>query len=182
MTVTEFLESIEATSLATTIRDSLYLFPLMESFHVIGLTMVFGTILIIDLRLLGLASTRRPFTRIASDVLKWTWLAFALTLLTGLLMFITNAGVYYHNFYFRSKMLLLAAAGINMLLFELTAGRSVERWDKDRTAPVSGKAVAALSLVLWITIIFFGRWIGFTTSRAEFQADPEINIEDLFPK
>jgi hypothetical protein len=182
MTATEFFKSVEATALATTIRDSLYLFPLTESMHVIGLTLVFGTILIIDLRLLGFASTRRPFTRIAADILRWTWLAFALTLLTGLLMFITNASVYYHNFYFRSKMALLALAGINMLMFELTAGRSVQLWDKDRSAPLSGKAVAAVSLVLWITIIFFGRWIGFTTSRAEFQPDSDINIEDLFPK
>ena len=70
--------------------------------------MVFGTIAIIDLRLLGIASTRRPFRRIASDVLKWTWAAFALTVFTGFLMFITNAAVYYHNFFFRTKMVLLA--------------------------------------------------------------------------
>src|SRR5262245_41794146 len=125
MSVAEFLASLEATSLATRIRDSLYLFPMLEASHVIGLSMVLGTIAIIDLRLLGIASTRRPFTRIASDVLKWTWAAFGLTLLTGLLMFITNAGVYYHNAYFRSKMLLLVLAGINMLMFELSAGRSV---------------------------------------------------------
>src|SRR6185295_1631980 len=108
MSLTAFLASLEASQVAVRIRDSLYLFPLIESFHVIGLTMVFGTIAIIDLRLLGVASTRRPFTRIVSDVLRWTWLAFALTAATGVLMFITNAGVYYHNFYFRCKMALLA--------------------------------------------------------------------------
>src|SRR5438093_5374604 len=159
MGMTEFLASLEASGLAGRIRDSLYLFPLIESSHVIGLTMVFGTIAIIDLRLLGLASTRRPFSRIASDIMKWTWAAFALTVTTGLLMFFTNAGVYYHNFYFRSKMTLLALAGINMLVFELTARRSVQRWDKDPAAPAAGRAVAVVSLVLWISIIFLGRWI-----------------------
>jgi hypothetical protein len=182
MSVVEFLASLEASSLATRIRNSLYLFPLIESSHVVGLTMVFGTIAIIDLRLLGIASTRRPFTRVASDVLRWTWAAFALTLTTGLLMFITNAGVYYHNFYFRSKMVLLALAGINVLIFELTTGRSVHRWDKDEAAPLTGKTVAAVSLVLWVAIIFLGRWIGFSTTRAQFQPDPDINIEDLLPK
>jgi hypothetical protein len=182
MNISDFLGSVEHSNLATTIRNSLYLFPLIESFHVIGLSMVFGTIAIIDLRLLGIASTRRPFTRIASDVLKWTWAAFALTATTGLLMFTTNAGVYYHNFFFRSKMALLALAGINMLVFELTAGRSVERWDKNKSAPLAGKTVAALSLLFWITIIFFGRWIGFTTSRANFKPDTDINLEDIFPK
>jgi uncharacterized protein DUF6644 len=182
MNISDFLGSVEHSNLATTIRNSLYLFPLIESFHVIGLSMVFGTIAIVDLRLLGIASTRRPFTRIASDVLKWTWAAFALTATTGLLMFTTNAGVYYHNFFFRSKMALLALAGINMLVFELTAGRSVERWDKNKSAPLAGKTVAALSLLFWITIIFFGRWIGFTTSRANFKPDTDINLEDIFPK
>ena len=66
----------------------------------------------------------------ASDILKWTWAAFALAALTGSLMFITNARVYYHNFFFRTKMLLLVLAGINMLVFELTAGRTIHRWDR----------------------------------------------------
>jgi hypothetical protein len=182
MTVAEILASLQASGIANRIRDSLYLFPLIESTHVIGLTTVFGTIAIIDLRLLGVASTRRPFTRIASDVFKWTWAAFLLTVVTGLLMFITNAGVYYNNFFFRTKMALLLLAGINMLLFELTAGRSVQRWDKENAAPLAGKTLAAVSLVLWITIIFMGRWIGFTTSRAQFQPEPDIDIENLLPK
>ena len=182
MGMTELLASLEASGLAGKIRDSLYLFPLIESSHVIGLTMVFGTIAIIDLRLLGIASTRRPFTRIASDILKWTWAAFVLTVATGLLMFITNAGVYYHNFHFRSKMALLALSGINMLIFEFTAARSVHRWDKDAAAPLAGRTVAAVSLVLWISIIFLGRWIGFTTTRTDLKTEPDINIEELFPK
>jgi hypothetical protein len=182
MNVSEILASLQATNLANQIRDSLYLFPMIESFHVIGLSMVFGTIAIIDLRLLGVASTRRPFTRIASDILKWTWLAFGLTVLTGILMFITNASVYFHNFYFQSKMVLLLLAGVNMLMFELTAGRSVHQWDKDPAAPLSAKTIAALSIVLWITIIFAGRWIGFTTTKRPVAPDSNINIEDLFPQ
>src|SRR6266446_245871 len=152
MTIADVLTSVQSSDLAGRIRGSLYLFPLIESCHVLGLTMVFGTIVIIDLRLLGLASTRRPFTRIAADVLKWTWAAFALTVMTGLLMFSTNATVYYHNAYFRSKMTLLALAGINMLIFEFTAARSIQRWDKDASAPLAGRTVAVVSLVLWICI------------------------------
>src|SRR5262245_44480823 len=182
MSVADFLASLEASGLATRIRESLYLFPLIESTHVIGLTMVFGTTAIIDLRLLGIASTRRPFSRIASDVLKWTWAAFGLTVVTGMLMFITNAGVYYHNFYFRSKMALLALAGINMLMFELTTARSLRFWDKDRAAPLAGRTVAAVSLLLWISIIFLGRWLGFSTTRPQFKPVDDINLEDILPK
>ena len=182
MAIDSWLARLEASSIANAIRESLYLFPVAESLHVIGLTMVFGTIAIVDLRLLGVAWTRRSFTRIAADVLKWTWAAFALSVATGVFMFITNAGVYYHNVFFRVKMGLLALSGLNMLAFELTARRSVGRWDEHTTAPPAGRIVAGLSLALWITTIFMGRWIGFTTSRAQFTPDTDINIEDFLPK
>jgi hypothetical protein len=175
------LKALEASGLATKIRDSVFLFPMIESTHVIGLALVFGTIAIIDLRLLGIASTQRSFQRMASDILKWTWAAFALTALTGSLMFITNASVYYHNFYFRTKMLLLALTGINMLFFELTAGRTIHKWDQAPSAPRAGKAVAALSLAMWIGIICVGRLIGFTTTRAA-GAPPtpaDMNFDDF---
>jgi hypothetical protein len=179
MDIAGLIASLEASRLATTIRNSLYLFPLIESVHVLGLTMVFGTILIIDLRLLGLASTRRAFTAIASDVLKWTWLAFAVTATTGLLMFVTNAGTYYYNVYFRAKMALLILSGVNMLAFELTARRSVHSWDRNAAAPAAGRAVAVLSLVVWIGVIFLGRWVGFTSASTPAPGDNEINLEDL---
>jgi hypothetical protein len=183
MDIAALLASIEASGLATTIRNSLFIFPLLEATHVFGLAMVFGTIAIIDLRLLGIASTHRPFTRMASEILKWTWAAFAVTAATGVLMFTTNAGVYYHNAFFRTKMLMLVLAGINMLVFELTAGRTIQRWDKSPAAPLAGKTAAAVSLVIWITIIFLGRWIGFTTTRASVAPapGPEINFDNLFP-
>ncbi|HEY2844492.1 MAG TPA: DUF6644 family protein [Bryobacteraceae bacterium] len=180
MDVTALLKSLEASGLATRIRDSAFLFPMIESTHVIGLALVFGTIAIIDLRLLGIASTHRSFQRMASDILKWTWGAFALTVVTGSLMFITNAPVYFHNVFFRTKMLLLALTGINMLVFELTAGRTIHAWDKAPAAPRAGKAVAALSLAMWIGIICMGRLIGFTTSRAtEITPPAGVNFDDF---
>jgi hypothetical protein len=180
MDITRFLEWLESTNLATGIRDSLYLFPLIESFHVVGLAVVFGMIVILDLRLLGLASVRRPVTQVMSDIMKWTWMAFTLTATTGILMFTTNASGYYHNFFFRTKILLLALAGVNMLIFELTSGRGLHRWNKDPAASRAGKTAAILSILLWITIIFMGRWIGFTISKSQVPLDPEINLDDLF--
>jgi len=179
--IAAFLKALEATAVATKIRESLYVFPFLESTHVIGLALVFGTIAIIDLRLIGLASSQRSFKRIYSDILKWTWAAFALTALTGALMFITNATVYYHNFYFRAKMLLLVLAGINMGVFELTLGRRVDTWDKEPSAPPLGRAVGVLSIALWIAVIFMGRLIGFTTTRAAVVAPPSnsVNFDDF---
>src|SRR5471032_888392 len=182
MDIASVLASLEGLSFAGRIRDSLYLFPFIESLHVLGLTIVFGTIAILDLRLLGIASIKRPVSRVAADVLPWAWAAFALTAVTGALMFITNAGVYYHNLYFRMKMAMLVLAGLNVAMFELTARRSIARWDTERAAPSTGRAAAVVSLILWVGIIFMGRWIGFTTTHATTPKADDVNIEDLLPK
>ena len=180
MQIDAFLKVIEASRFATTIRDSIWMFPIIESIHVISFTLVVGTIAVIDLRLLGLASTQRSFQRMASEILKWTWVAFALTVATGLTMFSTNATIYYHNPFFRTKMLLLVLAGMNMLFFEMTAHRTVNRWDNARSAPAAGKAVAVLSLTLWIGIIFMGRIIGFTTHPGKvLPPPPGVNFDNF---
>jgi len=177
-----WLKSLEETGLASGIRASLYIFPILESVHVMALSVVFGTITIVDLRLLGLASTGRAFARMSSELLRMTWGAFAVAALTGTLMFMTNARVYYNNTPFRVKMMLLALAGLNMALFHLTAGRSVARWEKAPTAPGIARLSAGLSLTLWIAIVFAGRVIGFTTTGAqakEVAPSPATNFDDF---
>ena len=170
---------LEASAVAATIRNSLYLFALIESFHVVGVAAVVGTVLVIDLRLLGLASINRPFTLIASDVFRWTWLAFGLAAVTGALMFVTNATMYFVNPYFRVKMALLVLAGLNMLVFELTARRSVGQWNALPAAPPSGRRVAVASLAIWVAVIFLGRWVGFTLTTTAAPANEELNLEEL---
>lgn len=182
MDISGWLKGLEQTGLATGIRDSLYIFPLIESVHVMALAVVFGTITIVDLRLLGFASTHRPFGRMSRELLRMTWGAFVVAALTGALMFITNARVYFDNTPFRVKMVLLALAGLNMAVFHLTAGKSVARWEKAPTAPGIGKATATLSLTLWIAIIFAGRVIGFTTTGAQAREAPApaaTNFDDF---
>jgi hypothetical protein len=176
------LEWLQGTGVAIQIRDSLYAFPLLESIHVIGLALVFGTIVVLDLRLLGLASTRRAVSRVMSDLLTWTWAAFVLTAATGALMFITNAVVYFHNSFFRAKMILLALAGLNMFVFELTARRTIRQWDEAPSPPRTARVVATLSLLIWVGVIVTGRIIGFTATRAAAPADqapPDVNFEEL---
>ncbi|HEY6926343.1 MAG TPA: DUF6644 family protein [Steroidobacteraceae bacterium] len=181
MDIPTWLKSLEETGIASGIRDSLYLFPILESVHVMALSVVFGTITIVDLRLLGFASTGRPFTRLSSELLRMTWGAFVVAALTGTLMFMTNARVYYSNTPFRVKMVLLALAALNMALFHLTAGRSVSRWEKAPAAPGIGRLTASLSLTLWIAIVFAGRVIGFTTTGAQAKevAPSTTNFDDF---
>ena len=136
MSITSSLRALESLNVAETIRHSLYLFPTLEAIHVIALGLVFGTIMVVDLRIVGVASTERPFSRVSGDMLKWTWGAFTLAALTGSLMFVTNARVYWDNTFFRIKMLLIVLAGINMLVFQFTVGPMQPR----RTDLRSGKS------------------------------------------
>jgi hypothetical protein len=176
-----FLKSLEDSGLATSLRSSLYYFPFLEAIHVMALAVVFGTIVVVDLRALGIASRERPFTRLSNELLRLTWGAFAVSAATGALMFITNARVYAHNTSFRVKMVLLALAGLNMAAFHLTAGRSVSRWDRSTAAPRAGRITAAASICLWIAIIVAGRVIGFTTTGAQAKEapTPTMNFDDF---
>src|SRR5262245_66506309 len=101
--------------------------------------MVFGTILIVDLPLLGFPSTQRPLTRIADELLRFTWGAFFVSVITGSLLFAANATTYYHNTPFRLKMLALLLAGVNMAGFHLIPYRTVARWDKGSRWPFAAR-------------------------------------------
>jgi hypothetical protein len=182
MDLTPFLKSLEDSGLATTIRNSTYLFPSLEAIHVMALGLMVGSITVVDLRLLGLASKDRSAARVSSEVLKWTWAAFVVVALSGAIMFTTNARVYAHNIPFLIKMGLLVVAGINMAFFHLGAERSIDQWDRE-AAPPSGKLAAALSLALWVGVVVAGRVIGFTTTgqEAKEQAPPPAttNFDDF---
>jgi len=178
MDIIPLLDALKNSGLASAIRNSLYFFPFLEATHVIALTLVFGTIMIVDLRILGVASTGRPYSRVTSDMLKFTWAAFALALVTGSLMFITNARVYFDNTFFRFKFALMALAGLNMLVFQLTVGRNPAAWNEGVSAPRRAKAAAIASLALWLLVIGMGRTVGFTTTGAAAKlAAPPPNVD-----
>ena len=158
----EFLRWLEATQVAVAIKENEVLFPWIESIHVLAIVLVVGTISIIDLRLLGIASLERAATRLLGDVLPWTWGAFVIAVITGSLLFSSNAPNYAHNFFFQGKMVLLAAAGVNMAIFHVFGIRDIARWDTARRTPPAARTAGAVSLLLWIAVVAFGRWIGFT--------------------
>jgi hypothetical protein len=152
-----------ASTVGVAIRENESLFPWIESFHVLAITLVVGSIAIVDLRLIGMASLDRTVTRVTRDVLPCTWAAFAIAAITGALLFTSNAVNYAHNFYFQIKILFLLLAGANMLLFHFLTGRDMANWDAAQHAvPPGAKIAGGASLVLWIGVVAFGRWIGFT--------------------
>jgi hypothetical protein len=157
-----FLQSLQGTSIATAIREGEHLFPWIECVHVLALTLVIGSIAVVDLRLIGLTLRDRGVARIMAAMLPVTWSAFVCAAITGGLLFSSNATTYGHNIYFQVKIVLIASAGINMLVYHLFLSRGVEAWHTSAVTPVRARIVGALSLSLWLAVVAFGRWIGFT--------------------
>jgi uncharacterized membrane protein len=157
-----FCEWLQNTAVGSFISASTWAFPTIETIHVFALVIVVGTIAIVDLRLLSVASRNRSVSQLSNDVLPITWSAFCLAVLTGGLMFSSKAVEYLANWPFRIKMVLLALAGLNMLLFHFMTYRSVHKWDEAERAPSAARLAGALSLTFWIGVVVFGRWIGFT--------------------
>jgi hypothetical protein len=146
----------------TQIRESALLFPSIETVHVFALVLVVGSIMTVDLRLLGLTNRDRPFTHLAAEMLPWTWSAFTVAAIAGFLMFSSKATTYYANIPFRIKMCCLVLAGLNMFWFHWAGTRHLKMWDHGKP-PAAAKFAGGASLLLWTVIVATGRWIGFTT-------------------
>ena len=123
-----FLQWLESTSPAIAISESSWLFPGIESVHVLAIALVVGSITMVDLRLLDINLRERPVGELIAEVLPWTWTSFAVAVCSGALLFSSSATKYWGTVPFRAKMLLLALAGINMLVFHATIHRSVDIW------------------------------------------------------
>jgi hypothetical protein len=156
-------------------RTSLKAMPVIESIHVLAAATVFGTILIVDLRLLGIPNTRRPFTRVSDEMLTLTWGGFLVALVTGVLMFTANAITYVSNTAFLCKMAALLLAGVNMAVFQLVTFRTVGAWNTDARSPTAARMAGMLSILVWLCVIFFARWIGFTKGY-HFETPTDVNF------
>jgi hypothetical protein len=166
MSLEALLAIVEAWPISAAMRGEMpgteWLFPIIETLHVMALTLVVGSIAMMDLRLLGVASRNSAVSRLSNEVLPWTWTAWSAAAVFGTLMFMAKAGTYTGNLQFRLKFVCMGLAAANMLVFHLGAFRQVARWDSGEP-PMSARVAGALSLSLWIGVVFFGRWVGFTT-------------------
>lgn len=155
----EFCYWLEELPLAITIGET-WLFPLMESIHVIAAVFVLGSIVIADLRLLGWLGKSQPVLPLIRESILWTWLAFAVALVTGLAMFITRATGYVYNPAFIWKLILLVLAGINMLYFHRRLYPQIASLSNQSQMPAMYRVSGAISLCLWLGVMLAGRWIG----------------------
>ena len=160
--ITALLEWLQASSWAVFIHKRAWAFTTVEVVHVFAIAMVISTIMIVDLRLLGFASRKRPVAELSRQVLPFTWAAFVLAVIAGSLLFISRATEYFENTMFWIKMALIVIAGINMVIFEFITVRDVKEWNLDPTPPRAARLAGGISITCWVLVLVFGRLIGFT--------------------
>jgi hypothetical protein len=162
MTWDEFLVSVDGSAVGTAVREGATSFAWIESTHVLSLAIVIGTIAIVDFRLMGYPAHRGSARQLIKELLPFTWVAFLLAVITGILLFSSNALNYWDSNPFRWKMVCLLLAGLNMAAFHLTAYRKIADWDETLPPPTAARIAGIISLGLWIVAAFLGRWIGFS--------------------
>ncbi len=152
-----FFRWCESTAIGTAVRDSVWAFPILEAVHLLGLCMLGGALLVVDLRLLGAGLTRQPVARLARHARRWLITALAILISTGIPLFLSEAIKAYYNTSFWVKMTTLPIA----LAFTFAIRERVARQENGEPG-ARGKVVGAVSLALWFTVAAAGRWIGFS--------------------
>lgn len=144
------------------IRESLWTYPLLHFAHILGNSLLFGTILFLDLRLLGVSLTRRKVVDVADQILPWTWVGWVVMFTTGAAIFSADAVRFATHPFFQAKLALMVIAGLNALWFHRTIYRSVDIWDDSPQTPASARFTGMVSIVCWVAILATGRWIGYS--------------------
>jgi len=152
---------VDSTRLNAVLRQSNWAFPVLDVIHTLGIVLVAGTIMLVDFRLLGLALRSVPIRQIVARIVPATLWGFGLMLVSGGLLFASEAVKMYHSPAFRIKLIMLALAGLNALIFHRTIYRDAANWDPASVAPSRARLAGMLSLIFWIAIIAAGRAIAY---------------------
>ena len=150
-----------AQSWSEALLGSLNFWSLLEGTHLLSLMLFAGTIFIVDLRLLGVTFQRTPVSVVSDRILPLTVAGFVLVVLTGIALFYAKPLFYYHNVWFRAKLIFLAVAMLNVVLFHGRVRRNGGAWDSDAKPPRKVRAAAAVSLFSWLAVIVMGRFLAY---------------------
>jgi hypothetical protein len=156
------MQWLNDTAFSITMRDSTWAEPVVETIHVLTLTLFLGFTVLLDLRLLGVSMRRRRVSEVVEELNPWLMGGFLLMIVTGVLLFCGDPVAFYNSIFFKVKMLMLLLAGLNVWLFNATVGRKVAEWEIDAETPGRAKAAAVVSLVLWVAIVAAGRAIAYS--------------------
>jgi hypothetical protein len=153
---------LEDGPLAETIRGTAYLYPVLESIHIIGIALLIGPAAAFDLRLLGLGQQKLRVTTVAGYLLPLSRLGFVIAAVTGVLMFLPGASLMAERGSAPWKLGLLLVAGLNILIFHRRTYRSVTHWDLGEPSPVPARTAAVVSLTAWTGVTVAGRLLAYT--------------------
>ncbi len=156
----EFGQTIHQWPLAAFLRRDPLAYPIVESVHLVALALLFGSLMVLDLRILGV-SRQLSLRQLARHVLPWTLIAFAVVVISGALLFVAHAADLVGNSMFISKLVLIGLAGINAALFHVGPYVQVASWDVARVAPMNARLLAGMSVIIWIAVIVCGRFIAY---------------------
>lgn len=170
----EFITWLNEFPTSVALRESQYVWPLLESAHVMTLGLFAGTAFVTDLRLLGWSMKSVPVSEVTGRLLPWTRIGFAGMVVTGLLLFYGYPLRYYHNLFFRIKVILLVIAAANIFIFHRGIHRRVHEWDLDPELPRQAWIAGAVSLGSWALIVVVGRMIAYNWFECSIQPQPAI--------
>jgi hypothetical protein len=170
--IESFLEWLGNTPWSVALLESLYVWALVESTHVLTLALFVGTAVMMDLRLVGLAFRDVPISAFLGRMLPWTRLGFAVMVLTGLMLFYSAPLRYYHNLFFRIKAIFLVLAGLNIWWFHSRTHRRIAEWDRSAIPPRAVRLAGAVSLVAWCTVVVSGRLVAYNWFECDIQPQP----------
>jgi hypothetical protein len=156
------------------LRESLFVWPMLESAHVLVLMLFVGTAAMLDLRLLGLTFRTVPASEFTGRLLPWTRASFALMAITGLLLFYASPVRYYQNIFFRVKVVLLVAAGLNIWWFHSRVHQRVQTWNLTLPTPRAARVAAVLSLVAWTGVVVTGRMVAYNWFDCDLQPQSSL--------
>jgi hypothetical protein len=169
-----FCQWLASTEWSIALHESLYMYPLVESVHVLTLCLFVGMSILLDLRLLGLALRRVPVVEVIDRLVPWMVAGFAIMLVTGLLLFYAIPVRSYQNVFFRLKLIALVLAGLNAWIFHATVHKDVKRWGALPVAPPRARFAGAASLLLWAVIVVSGRMIAYNWFDCDMRPGPFI--------
>ena len=156
MSLRSLFEWVHAFPSSIAMRESLYAFPVLLTIHLISLAMFAGLVVMMDLRLLGVAYRGTPFSEVQARLFPWQMVGMAVTSVAGLLLFYAQPMRYFGKVLYWIKIALIVLAGVNALLFHFTTYRSIAKWDT-AGPPLGAKVAGGLSLAMWASIVAFGR-------------------------
>lgn len=161
MSLLPFCEWLASTGWSIALHESLYMYPLVETAHVLALLLFVGTLTFVDLRLLGWVFREIPVSEVTARLIPWTIGGFVIVAATGALLFYAIPIRTYLSIFFRIKVVVLIAAGVNTVRFHRHMSHGKVEWDHDPKPPGRARVVGAVSLLSWATIIVMGRMIAY---------------------